>query len=90
LIASTADAVLVGLASGIVVIGAALWLFSRCVKIVQQGSVGVVKRLGEFRAVGQPGMHILAPFVDRMEKVDVREFPMTSRRSSRRTTCPYK
>ena len=77
LIASTADAVLVGLASGIVVIGAALWLFSRCVKIVQQGSVGVVKRLGEFRAVGQPGMHILAPFVDRMEKVDVREFPMT-------------
>ena len=77
MIASTADAVLVGLASGIVVIGAALWLFSRCVKIVQQGSVGVVKRLGEFRAVGQPGMHILAPFVDRMEKVDVREFPMT-------------
>jgi regulator of protease activity HflC (stomatin/prohibitin superfamily) len=25
----------------------------------------------------QPGMHILAPFIDRMEKVDVREFPMT-------------
>jgi regulator of protease activity HflC (stomatin/prohibitin superfamily) len=77
LIASTADAVLVGLASAIVVVGAGLWLLSRCIKIVQQGSVGVVKRLGEFRAVGQPGMHILAPFVDRMEKVDVREFPMT-------------
>ena len=39
--------------------------------------MGVVKRLGEFKAVMQPGMHILAPFVDRMEKVDVREFPMT-------------
>ena len=50
---------------------------SRFIKIVQQGSVGVVKRLGEFRAVQQPGLHILAPFVDRMEKVDVREFPMT-------------
>ncbi|HVT42065.1 MAG TPA: SPFH domain-containing protein [Acidimicrobiales bacterium] len=56
---------------------AGLWLITRCVKIVQQGSVGVVKRLGEFRAVMQPGMHILAPFIDRMEKVDVREFPMT-------------
>ena len=50
---------------------------SRFVKIVQQGSVGVVKRLGEFKSVDQPGMRILVPFVDRMEKIDVREFPMT-------------
>ncbi len=50
---------------------------SRFIKIVQQGSVGVVKRLGEFKSVDQPGMRILVPFVDRMEKVDVREFPMT-------------
>jgi regulator of protease activity HflC (stomatin/prohibitin superfamily) len=68
---------------GIVVIAAlaglgVVTLFaSRFIKIVQQGSVGVVKRLGEFKAVDQPGMHILAPFIDRMEKVDVREFPMT-------------
>ena len=39
--------------------------------------MGVVKRLGEFKSVDQPGMRILVPFVDRMEKVDVREFPMT-------------
>jgi regulator of protease activity HflC (stomatin/prohibitin superfamily) len=77
LLVSSADAVLVGLAAGIIVIGAGLWLITRCIKIVQQGSVGVVKRLGEFRAVQQPGMHILAPFIDRMDKVDVREFPMT-------------
>ena len=68
---------------GIVVIAAlaglgVVTLFaSRFIKIVQQGSVGVVKRLGEFKSVDQPGMHILAPFIDRMEKVDVREFPMT-------------
>ncbi len=68
---------------GIVVIAAlaglgVVTLFaSRFIKIVQQGSVGVVKRLGEFKSVDQPGMHILAPFVDRMEKIDVREFPMT-------------
>ena len=66
----TAAAVVVGGAIG-------LWLLSRFVRIVQQGSVGVVKRLGEFRGVMQPGMHILTPFIDKMDKVDVREFPMT-------------
>jgi regulator of protease activity HflC (stomatin/prohibitin superfamily) len=77
LLASAAGAVVAGVAAGVVVVIVSVWLFTRCVKIVQQGSVGVVKRLGEFRAVMQPGMHILAPFIDRMEKVDVREFPMT-------------
>ena len=57
--------------------GLALWLLSGCIKIVQQGSVGVVKRLGEFKGVQQPGMHILTPFIDKMDKIDVREFPMT-------------
>jgi regulator of protease activity HflC (stomatin/prohibitin superfamily) len=71
----TAAAVVVGGAIG-------LWLLSRCVKIVQQGSVGVVKRVGEFRAVMQPGLHVLTPFIDRMEKVDVREFPQTGDQQS--------
>jgi regulator of protease activity HflC (stomatin/prohibitin superfamily) len=55
----------------------ALYTVVRCVKIVQQGSVGVVKRVGEFKAVRQPGIHLMVPFVDRMDKVDMREFPMT-------------
>ena len=76
LLASVAGGIiLVGIAAAVVVVTAGLWLLSRCVKIVQQGSVGVVKRLGEFKAVQQPGMHILSPFIDRMQKVDVREFP---------------
>jgi regulator of protease activity HflC (stomatin/prohibitin superfamily) len=77
LASSAAGAVVLGVAAGVVVVVLGLWLLSRAVKIVQQGSVGVVKRLGEFKAVRQPGMSILAPFVDRMVKVDVREFPMT-------------
>jgi regulator of protease activity HflC (stomatin/prohibitin superfamily) len=77
LLASAAGTVVVGVVAGVVVLTLGLWIFTRWVKIVQQGSVGVVKRLGEFRGVMQPGMHILAPFIDRMEKVDVREFPMT-------------
>jgi regulator of protease activity HflC (stomatin/prohibitin superfamily) len=63
-----------------VLVGA--WFVSRFVKIVQQGSVGVVKRLGQFKSVDQPGMRILTPFVDRMEKVDMREFPMTGDQQS--------
>jgi regulator of protease activity HflC (stomatin/prohibitin superfamily) len=62
---------------GVVVVLLALYALTRCLKIVQQGSVGVVKRVGEFKAVRQPGLHILVPFVDRMTKVDMREFPMT-------------
>src|SRR5271155_2289303 len=65
------------LASAGEVIGVVAVFLSRFVKIVQQGSVGVVKRLGEFKSADQPGMRILVPFVDKMEKVDVREFPMT-------------
>jgi regulator of protease activity HflC (stomatin/prohibitin superfamily) len=77
LLASAAGTLVVGVVAGVVIVTLGLWIFTRWVKIVQQGSVGVVKRLGEFRGVMQPGMHILAPFIDRMEKVDVREFPMT-------------
>ncbi|HEY1445324.1 MAG TPA: SPFH domain-containing protein, partial [Acidimicrobiales bacterium] len=77
LFASVTGGILVGIGAAVIVVTAGLWLLSRCVKIVQQGSVGVVKRLGEFKAVQQPGMHVLSPFIDRMEKVDVREFPMT-------------
>ncbi len=48
-----------------------------CLKVVQQGCVGVVKRFGEFRTIYQPGLHVLLPLADRMDKVDVREFPRT-------------
>src|SRR5208282_841645 len=57
--------------------GLASWFLSRSLKIVQQGSVGVVKRFGQFKSVDQPGLRVLRPFVDKMEKVDMREFPMT-------------
>src|SRR5665213_93815 len=62
--------------------GLATWFASRCVKIVQQGSVGVVKRFGQFKSVDQPGLRVLRPFVDKMEKVDMREFPMTGDQQS--------
>ena len=43
--------------------------------IVQQGEVGVVKRLGEYRSTHEPGLAVIAPFVDRLQRVDMREIP---------------
>ena len=69
-------AVVIGVVAAVVVV-VVLYMFAIAMRIVQQGSVGVVKRLGEFQSVRQPGLHALVPFVDRMAKVDMREFPMT-------------
>jgi regulator of protease activity HflC (stomatin/prohibitin superfamily) len=77
MLASTTDIISIATVAVIGTVGITAWLASRCVKIVQQGSVGVVKRFGEFRSVDQPGLRVLRPFVDKMEKVDMREFPMT-------------
>jgi regulator of protease activity HflC (stomatin/prohibitin superfamily) len=45
------------------------------VNIVQQGQVGVVKRLGEYRRTHEPGLVVVAPFIDSLQRVDMREIP---------------
>jgi regulator of protease activity HflC (stomatin/prohibitin superfamily) len=44
--------------------------------IVQQGQVGVVKRLGEYQRTHEPGLVIIAPFIDSLQDVDMRETPI--------------
>jgi regulator of protease activity HflC (stomatin/prohibitin superfamily) len=44
--------------------------------IVQQGQVGVVKRLGEYRRTHEPGLVVIAPFIDSLQRVDMREIPV--------------
>src|SRR5947209_6256778 len=46
------------------------------INIVQQGQVGVVKRLGEYRRTHEPGLVIVAPFIDSLQRVDMRETPI--------------
>jgi regulator of protease activity HflC (stomatin/prohibitin superfamily) len=58
----------------------AVLIVVRSVKVIQQGYVGVVKRLGQFQAVRNPGVVLLIPFVDSMELVDMRETPRTGDR----------
>jgi len=82
MLASTGE--IIGIVVAIVVggSGVAAFFLRRSLKIVQQGSVGVVKRFGQFKSVDQPGLRVLRPFVDKMEKVDMREFPMTGDQQS--------
>jgi regulator of protease activity HflC (stomatin/prohibitin superfamily) len=69
-----------GAAIGIVVIVVVailvLLLLSRTVRVIQQGTVGAVKRLGKYRPpVRQPGWTTVYPFLETIQKVDVREEP---------------
>jgi len=45
------------------------------INIVQQGQVGVVKRLGEYTRTHEPGLVVIAPFISTLQHVDMREFP---------------
>jgi regulator of protease activity HflC (stomatin/prohibitin superfamily) len=48
----------------------------QAINIVQQGQVGVVKRLGEYRRTHDPGLVVIAPFIESMQRVDMREIPI--------------
>src|SRR6266566_224432 len=58
----------------------ALVVVFRSVKVIQQGLVGVVKRLGQFHSIRNPGITFLVPFIDQMAVVDMRETPRTGDR----------
>src|SRR4051812_34270032 len=53
----------------------ALSAFKSMVNIVQQGQVGVVKRFGEYQRTHEPGLVIVAPFIEGLQRVDMREIP---------------
>lgn len=68
------------IATAALVVGAAVILLlvftlRRMVNIVQQGQVGVIKRLGQYHATREPGLAIIAPFIDNFQRVDIREVP---------------
>jgi regulator of protease activity HflC (stomatin/prohibitin superfamily) len=64
----------------VVIVFLVILVLANTVKVVQQGYYGVVKRLGQFHSIAQPGILFLIPFVDRMVRVDVREEPRTGDR----------
>ncbi len=55
-------------------------VMSQTVKVIQQGYIGAVKRLGQYKALREPGLAIILPFVDDLTRVDIRETPRTGDR----------
>jgi len=64
----------------IVIAVVVILVVARSVRVIQQGNVGVVKRLGQFRAIREPGLIFIAPFFDALQRVDIRETPRTGDR----------
>ena len=62
-----------GAITALVIAGLVLLVLLRALRgminIVQQGEVGVVKRLGEYRKTHDPGLVIVAPFIDSLQRV---------------------
>ncbi|MCU1427731.1 MAG: hypothetical protein JWL83_1731 [Actinomycetia bacterium] len=59
-----------------IVVIVALTALRQSINIVQQGTVGVVKRLGEYRNTRDPGLVIIPPFISSLQYVDMREIPV--------------
>jgi regulator of protease activity HflC (stomatin/prohibitin superfamily) len=74
-IASIGAAGVVGLAVVALVVVVLLVALRQMVNIVQQGEVGVVKHLGEYRKTHEPGLVIIQPFIESLQRVDMREIP---------------
>ena len=69
------NAVIVALIVLALVVVVLLGAFRRMLNVVQQGQVGVVQRLGQYRRTHEPGLVIIAPFIDALRHVDMREIP---------------
>jgi regulator of protease activity HflC (stomatin/prohibitin superfamily) len=52
---------------------AGVYFLLRAVKIVREGHVGIVTRMGVFRRIQQPGRVMIVPVIDRVGTVDMRE-----------------
>jgi regulator of protease activity HflC (stomatin/prohibitin superfamily) len=63
---------------GIVLLGILLSIFAfvylaAAIKIVRPYQKGVVERLGKYQRTHEPGLHVIAPFIDHLTRVDMRE-----------------
>lgn len=54
------------------IVAAVVLFFSQAIRILKEYERGVIFRLGRFSGVKGPGLIILIPFIDKMEKVSLR------------------
>ncbi|EHQ06280.1 MAG: slipin family protein [Leptonema illini] len=65
-----------GLYPIILIVAATVLFFSQAIRVLKEYERGVVFRLGRFSNVKGPGLIILIPFIDKMEKVSLRTVAM--------------
>jgi regulator of protease activity HflC (stomatin/prohibitin superfamily) len=65
----------IGIGVLVLVLIVLLTTLRQMLNIVQQGEVGVVKRLGEYQKTHEPGLVVIAPFIASLQRVDMREIP---------------
>jgi regulator of protease activity HflC (stomatin/prohibitin superfamily) len=75
-IAALSAATTAGLVVAAIAVIVLLVALRQMVNIVQQGQLGVVQRLGEYRRTHEPGLVIIAPFIESLRRVDMREIPI--------------
>lgn len=76
MIAALSAATTAGLVVAAIAVIVLLVALRQMVNIVQQGQLGVVQRLGEYRRTHEPGLVIIAPFIESLRRVDMREIPI--------------
>ncbi len=67
--------VVVGIVIAVVIFVVVVAFLSSAANIVQQGYVGVVKTLGEFKSIRNPGLALIFPIAQTLVRVDMREIP---------------
>ena len=67
--------VIAGIIIAVVIFVVVVAFLSSAANIVQQGYVGVVKTLGEFKSIRNPGLAIIFPIAQTLVRVDMREIP---------------
>ena len=68
-----------GIIVAVIVIVAAI-IIGAAIKVVPQGYSGVITRFGRFKRETQAGLTVIAPFLDHLIRVDMRETPRTGDR----------
>ena len=67
--------VLAGFIIAAVIFLVVIAFLGQAANVIQQGYVGVVKTLGEFKSIHNPGLALIVPFYQSLVRVDMREIP---------------
>ena len=67
--------VIAGILIAVVVFIVIIAFMGQAANVIQQGYVGVVKTLGEFKSIHNPGLALIVPFYQSLVRVDMREIP---------------